>query len=80
MHRRKAFEKPLPQDWRPTVGETVYVRQKRGTMSNLTSTGTVQNVLMENHYRVLLKYGRRQRSEEVLALEDLRPCKAKVSE
>lgn len=73
MNRKRAMQLDLPDDWHPSVGDTVYVRPIQGTMGRLLSKGTIAGTtLTDDFFKVRFQYGR-QVSSSLWCIEDLRP-------
>ncbi len=76
----EAFESSLPRGWIPTIGERVWVRRRRGTLSNCVSRGDVLAIIPavpQLLVKVQLSYGR-SRVDVMLELSDVRPTKVET--
>ena len=69
--RRKAFEKPLPEGWKPKFRDIVWVRSIPGTMGRLVSTATVMRVA-DDIVRLQFNYGGKVCQSQFL-ISDIRP-------
>ena len=70
--RERHFGRPLPEGWSPKAGEHVVVALVPGTLAASVMSGEIK-VAAHPFFKVLLRYGLRQRRMMNFKLDDLRP-------
>lgn len=78
MSRAKAFDKPFPSDWRPSLSDRVYVASIDGTRTKNVSTGIVVAKLPEDCFKIQLRYSGRV-FFEIVSAHQMRPYKKRRS-